>query len=385
MATGRVPTTANSPLTAKGDLFTYSTTQARLAVGNNGDTLLADSSTTTGLRYNPPVGSLANPVINGGADIWQRGTSISLAASTSIANSYIFDRFQMPTSANQACTVSRQTVSDSTNLPNIQYAARIQRNSGQTGTSNLNPSTSVESANSIPFAGKAVTLSFYARAGANYSATSNALPVILVSGIGTDQSVQSGLTSQTTVASGTVTLTTSWQRFVITGTVGSTATQLAMFWTFTPTGTAGANDWFEITGVQIDVGTYTASSAPAFRRSGGTLQGELAAAQRYYWRATANGAFSYFGWAIATGGSGAACIISAPVTFRVAPTSIDYSNISLYNGTTNYPVTSLTIDWPANNQIGLAAGTGSTLTSSSMFRVLANNNSAAYIGVSAEL
>jgi hypothetical protein len=308
-----------------------------------------------------------------------------LAASTSIANSYIFDRFQMPTSANQACTVSRQTVSDSTNLPNIQYAARIQRNSGQTGTSNLNPSTSVESANSIPFAGKAVTLSFYARAGANYSATSNALPVILVSGIGTDQSVQSGLTSQTTVASGTVTLTTSWQRFVITGTVGSTATQLAMFWTFTPTGTAGANDWFEITGVQIDVGTYTASSAPAFRRSGGTLQGELAAAQRYYWRATANGAFSYFGWAIATGGSGAACIISAPVTFRVAPTSIDYSNISLYNGTTNYPVTSLTIDWPANNQIGLAAGTGSTLTSSSMFRVLANNNSAAYIGVSAEL
>ncbi len=53
MATGRVPTTANSPLTAKGDLFTYSTTQARLAVGNDGDTLLADSSTTTGLRYNP--------------------------------------------------------------------------------------------------------------------------------------------------------------------------------------------------------------------------------------------------------------------------------------------------------------------------------------------
>jgi hypothetical protein len=37
MATGRVPTTANSPLTAKGDLFTFSTTQARLAVGNDGE------------------------------------------------------------------------------------------------------------------------------------------------------------------------------------------------------------------------------------------------------------------------------------------------------------------------------------------------------------
>ena len=54
MATGRVPTTANSPLTAKGDLFGYSTTQARVAVGNDGETLVADSSTSTGLRYQAP-------------------------------------------------------------------------------------------------------------------------------------------------------------------------------------------------------------------------------------------------------------------------------------------------------------------------------------------
>jgi hypothetical protein len=51
MATGRVPTTANSPLTAKGDLFTYSTAPARLAVGNNGETIVADSSTSTGLKW----------------------------------------------------------------------------------------------------------------------------------------------------------------------------------------------------------------------------------------------------------------------------------------------------------------------------------------------
>jgi hypothetical protein len=53
MATGRVPTTANSPLTAKGDLFGYSTTQARVAVGNDGETLVADSSQATGLKYVP--------------------------------------------------------------------------------------------------------------------------------------------------------------------------------------------------------------------------------------------------------------------------------------------------------------------------------------------
>jgi hypothetical protein len=51
MAAGRIPTTANSPITAKGDLFTYSTAPARLAVGNNGETLVADSAATTGLAY----------------------------------------------------------------------------------------------------------------------------------------------------------------------------------------------------------------------------------------------------------------------------------------------------------------------------------------------
>jgi hypothetical protein len=56
MATGRVPTTANSPLTAKGDLFGYSTTQARLAVGANGTVLTADSAEATGLKWATPAG-----------------------------------------------------------------------------------------------------------------------------------------------------------------------------------------------------------------------------------------------------------------------------------------------------------------------------------------
>ena len=51
MAAGRIPTTANSPITAKGDLFTYSTAPARLAVGANDTALVADSAQTTGLNY----------------------------------------------------------------------------------------------------------------------------------------------------------------------------------------------------------------------------------------------------------------------------------------------------------------------------------------------
>lgn len=41
----------SSPLTTKGDLFTFSTTDDRLAVGANGETLVADSVAATGLAY----------------------------------------------------------------------------------------------------------------------------------------------------------------------------------------------------------------------------------------------------------------------------------------------------------------------------------------------
>jgi hypothetical protein len=45
----------SSPLTTKGDLYTYSTTDARLPVGANGTTLVADSSTATGLKWDTPA------------------------------------------------------------------------------------------------------------------------------------------------------------------------------------------------------------------------------------------------------------------------------------------------------------------------------------------
>jgi hypothetical protein len=42
---------AGSPLTTKGDLYTYSTTDARLGVGTNGQVLTADSAEATGLKW----------------------------------------------------------------------------------------------------------------------------------------------------------------------------------------------------------------------------------------------------------------------------------------------------------------------------------------------
>ena len=264
--------------TAKGDLVagTGTTTAAALTVGNNGETLVADSSTSTGLRYQAPVN--ANPVLNSAFQVWQRGTSFSFPAGTSAANGFFADRWQTVTSANQACTVSRIATGDTTNLPNIQYATRYQRNSGQTGLGILTIAQNFETINSIPYAGKTVTLSFYARAGANYSATSSILGVRLASGTGTDQNVFSGFTGSSLPISQNATLTSTWQRFTFTATVPTTSTQLAIYLDFTPTGTAGAADYYDITGIQLEVG----SVATPFKTYAGTIQGELAACQRYY-------------------------------------------------------------------------------------------------------
>jgi hypothetical protein len=45
-----------SPLTTKGDLYTYSTTDARLGVGTNGQVLTADSTAATGIKWATAAG-----------------------------------------------------------------------------------------------------------------------------------------------------------------------------------------------------------------------------------------------------------------------------------------------------------------------------------------
>lgn len=373
-----------SPLTTKGDLFTYSTTNARLAVGNNGESLVADSSTATGLRWQAPVN--CNPVLNSAFQVWQRGTTASNP--NSIATTYIADRwnFYRPSGFVPGITMSRQTTSDTTNLPFIQYCARIQRAASNTSTVQLFLAQNIESVNSIPYAGKTVTLSFYARAGANFSATSSILNASLITGTGTDQNIINGLTSETIAFNTNATLTTTWQRFTVTGSVGSSVTQLVPFFQYTPTGTAGANDYYEVTGVQIEVG----SVATPFKTYAGTIQGETSACQRYYFRNTAQGTYSIFGFGSAGQTNNLQLFMPFPVTMRIAPTTLETGgSFRLYDGNsapsavTAFNIIVLTELSPPT--MGGLSITSSGLTQYRPYRLTADNSSTAYIGFSAEL
>jgi hypothetical protein len=371
--------TPKSIVDAKGDLIAASAadTPARLAVGNNGETLVADSSTSTGLRYT--AGTVQpNPVLNSAMQVWQRGTTIVPTTTT-----YGADRWQVYRAATGS-TFSRQLTNDTTNLPFIQYCSRFQRDSGNTSTAVMLMFQSMETINTIPFVGKTITMSFYARRGANFSASGNNLTVQLNTGTGTDQNALSYTGSSNVIAS-VATLTTTWQRFTYTATLGTTVNEIAPYFYYDPVGTAGAADFFEMTGVQIDVGNV----ALPFRTNGATFQGELAACQRYYWRSTANATNANvpFSMIATTSSTNARTTVTFPVYMRVAPTSVDYSALAVYDGGGALSVTNLAFaNGAATNGIN-ASDLSLTFAGSAQFRpgFLYTSSSSGYLGFSAEL
>ena len=211
-----------------------------------------------------------NVIINGGFDVWQRGTTAAIPSSSS--TSYLADRW----SGYRGTTGSTQSRATA-GLDGFQYALRIQRDSGNTGTGVIFMNQSFETSVMAKLANKQVTLSFWARAGANYSSSGLSFTARVVAGTGTEANViYTGVAGSTEPVATTVTLTTSWQRFTATGLIPSGSNGGGVYFFYAPTGTAGAADYVDITGVQLE---QNYQPTPFEQRPYGV---ELALCQRYF-------------------------------------------------------------------------------------------------------
>lgn len=304
--------TNNAPDTAAG-----SGTPTWLPIGASGTVLASNGSTSV---FSPlPNSAGKNYFINGALDFWQRGTSFS-----SGANSYTADRWD---AWGGFATAGAYTVSQTTGLTltGFQNSIRIQRTNGSVVTTAPVIGQSMETSVFLPLAGQTVTFSFWARAGANFSASGGTMNATLTTGTGTDQRIASAYTGAVTATSPNFTLTTSWQRFTATVALASSATEMALQFSYNPTGTAGINDWMEITGVQVELG----SVATNFTRAGGHIADELRLCQRYAFLMP----HSTTGFAVT---SSLICFFCPHPFMRTAPTaSFITTSVNVDNGLTN--------------------------------------------------
>lgn len=234
--------------------------------------LIAQMATAFG---NYPGQTWRNKLINGDMEVWQRGTSIAVAAS---ATAYAADRWYITTGANQASVIARQT-----GLTNgSRYCARVQRNSGQTGTGAIVFGQPIPTDILVALRGIKATISASLRSGANWSPTSGNITMSLFVGTGAEAKRGGGFTGETTAAAVTTALGTTSAITLVSATsaaiIPTNAAQGELQFTWTPTGTAGTNDYVEIDEVQIELG----SVASPFER---VLFAEaLMRCQRFYWK-----------------------------------------------------------------------------------------------------
>jgi len=225
------------------------------------------------------------------------------------------------------------------------------------------------------FAGQTVTLSFWAKA----SASCTIEPFYI-------QTFGSGGSGAVSGSFGTTTtLTTSWVRYSYTVAIPSVSGK-----------TIGAGSYLNIlvaritSATNVDVDTWgiqveAGSVATAFQTATGTLQGELAACQRYYWRQNADDTNTNFAAGQAYSTTAAVYTVTFPVPMRVKPTVLDYSNLCSTNstlGTNN--ITNLTTSYGSNMTYGLI-GTTTGLVAGNATGLFSTSARPSYIGLGAEL
>ena len=286
-------------------------TDRTITLPDSTDTLIG-TATTDALTTRVNAGGRRNIIINGGMQLAQRGTS-----TTSGAQTYLLDRFYT-----YQFNATGRTVSQSTDSPDeFSNSLKVIRAANDTATTSVYLSQPIESKNCVGTAGKKVTFSFWAKKGANWSKSGGTLPVTVTSGTGTNQSFMAGVTGGVTLINSSATLTTSWAKYSFTSSaiVPTNSTQLIYQTIAGWAGTAGADDSFYITGIQLEIG----ETATDFEhRSYGE---ELALCQRYYFKSE----LTYF-TGFSDGNTSTRCAVDGqhPVTMRSDPT-VTYNQQSL--------------------------------------------------------
>jgi hypothetical protein len=244
------------------------------------------------------------------------------------------------------------------------------------------------------FAGQPVTVSFWAKADTGTPKVGLSMQQAFGSGGSPSAAVR-------TAGNAAVTLSTSWARYSINVTVpsisgktvgttddGSLNVQLwqslgADYTTGFPSGIGLQNFTLSLWGVQVEYG----SKATPFQTATGTLQGELAACQRYYVRFNAgNGYGNVANSGYTVSATQVNAFVLFPTQLRTIPTSIDSANIS-YLDTTG---TTAAVTSPSSAASGVNfanvqfATTGATGARYCWFRDSAGAGTG-YLGFSAEL
>jgi hypothetical protein len=214
-----------------------------------------------------PAQFLANfrNLIDGGdftTNPWQRnipGLASGGVISSAISNTvtYLADRFFAVGGSSSSILMAQ--VAD-TSVQGFSQSLKISRSSGNANAAAINFGQVLETADSIRAQGQQVTLSFYAKQGANYSG--GALSVAVVSATGTNQSaanmVAASWTGQASSITGSATLSTSMTRYSFTGNIPANGTQLGVLLAWTPSGTAGSDDSITLNGLQLEIGAMSA-------------------------------------------------------------------------------------------------------------------------------
>jgi hypothetical protein len=165
---------------------------------------------------------------------------------------------------------------------NSKFSASVIRDAGQTSTTPPFFLQALPTFMVYPLRGKSVTLSAKLAGGANFSPTSGTVTATILSGTSTEgKRSNTPYTGEVVVATGTVNVGQNTgfiagQMISITGTMPANAVCAQVQFTWTPVGTAGANDSVAFAEVQLEANAV----ATAFERI--SFQEEFQRCQRFY-------------------------------------------------------------------------------------------------------